>query len=194
MKGCFKFLFFVVGLLFIGGVGLGWMFVSSSPLIEAVSTHASPQNSDTKSEAGSAPHLTIPGIAAVDVYGNLTNKGFTLKKSFSDASSNWDCTKIDAEKTYSVTAHGSGAQSIHVVKATFLNRGQADTSELAANFFGYLATLPFEGNDPEQTRLWVNSNINHSNSTQVGVVRIELITNAEMSNARTLRMSATKTE
>lgn len=132
---------------------------------------------------------TIPGVAAVDVHGNLTNKGFKLSTIYGDEMTEWTCQSESADHTLIATAMGHSTTQITYVNATCMNFGTRDTSEIAAPFLGYVASLPYDGSQPQRARDWVEANVARNTATTIGSVQFELM---GTERARVLRMSPAK--
>ena len=103
---------------------------------------------------------TIPGLFPVDVYGNLENQGFTCEgpDPIGDDEVWWNCERQESMSDYTVEIWGPDASSVRLVEATVLSFDPSATNELAADFLGYVATVPYEGSNPEEAKLWVEDN------------------------------------
>ena len=101
----------------------------------------------------------IPGLVAVDVYGNFEDRGFTLKRSHGKTLTFWTCTDRNSVSSYQVDITGDGPRHIIYVSGTFLNFGAGDTDVLAKQFLGFLATIYYEGADSSKARKWVDEHI-----------------------------------
>ena len=142
-----------------------------------------------KAEEDSMKSKGIPGLFAVDVYGIFTNKGFTLTEHSSvEQQELWTVRQKTKEYLFEVGILGTSASNITSVEATALNFSAMDTGEIVKNFFGYVATLPYDGAKPSEAREWVQSNINKTCHAVFGPVKFELIANSP--RARMLLLSA----
>lgn len=138
-----------------------------------------------------SPESTIPGLAAVDLHGNLTEKGFNLEKDLGGKQSKWLCEKEEPHGYFSATAFGPWADEIEVVKATVTYYGNdQNINKVASNYLGFIASLPYENSKPRKARAWVKENISSNSKTVIGGVKYEIFANAP--RARILRMSAAK--
>lgn len=117
----------------------------------------------------------IPGLAAVDVHGNLTSRGFTLQTYYSDIQSEWKCTRKASNCDYSVEAFGSSPTEITSVVATINNFSNRSTRALASEFLGFLASLPYDGATPVEAKNWVQANVDRKAKKQFGPVVFETI-------------------
>jgi hypothetical protein len=131
---------------------------------------------------------TIPGIAAVDLHGNLTDRGFSLDKNLSSAIKSWTCTQKNESNMYEAIVYGRGATEITKIQATAQNYSTGNTGKMAAEFLGFVATLPYDGATPAQSRTWVENNINSNTSTVIGGVTFEIFGSG--SQTRILEMTA----
>lgn len=141
------------------------------------------------SEKRPAPAL-IPGLAPVDVYLNLESKGFTTSKNFGAEQSDFICASETAELSLSATiympARAPSTVSVVTASATYLGSGAAQTTERVGEFLGYIATLPYDGAQPEAARRWVEQNNGRKAERVFGPVRYELFANGR---SRVLRLS-----
>lgn len=120
---------------------------------------------------------SFKGIYAVDVYGNLESKGFSVEK-LRDSTlglSAWYCSMTQGNTVYKVDASGESETKVSNVRATITGDINSIDSK-AAEFLGFVASLPYEGSSPNRARAWVESNIGRSASTEIGGVRFELKT------------------
>lgn len=128
----------------------------------------------------------IPGIQAVDVHGNLTDKGFKLEKIMGDGDTLWVCTLSEGKIQFRAEAYGKGPTAITSVRATVIDTsGTINTS--ATEFLSYLASLPYEGAEPDKAKKWVAENISSTSSTVIGGVKFDL--NAKGPAARILNIT-----
>jgi len=131
----------------------------------------------------------IPGLAPVDIYLNLENKGFTTDKRFGKEQHTFVCKEETGAflNTASITIPASqGADVVTVVNAMHQNYSAASTDALAVGFLGYCATLPYDGAEPAKARAWVEANIGKNVSAVFGGVSFQLFANGQ---TRILRLS-----
>ena len=121
---------------------------------------------------------SIPGIAAVDIHGNLTNKGFTLEKRLDPMLSEWKCTLDDGDALFIAEALGAGPTEIELVRGLVMNQGSGNTDELSGEFLGFLASLPYDGSQPARAAQWVRANVGRNAVTVIGGVQFQLIVNS----------------
>jgi hypothetical protein len=120
---------------------------------------------------------TIPSLYPVDVYGNLKDRGFGCEGPAQvGGESVWHCTSSDTRAKYTVEILGPDASSVRLVEATVLSFDPSTTNETASDFLGYVATVPYEGSNPEQAKLWVQDNVDTTRplSTKIGGVQYVL--------------------
>lgn len=144
------------------------------------------ENIEAKTDA-SEKHQIIPGIYAVDVYGNLTEKGFTLKREYFDDLSYWKCSRDDGVVQYTVEIYGNGPSEIISIRATVI-APPSIIDEHASDFLGYLATVSFEGNSRAESKAWVQQNISKKASRLQNGVLFETLGSAP--GARMLQIRA----
>jgi hypothetical protein len=121
----------------------------------------------------------IPGLTAVDVYGNFTNKGFILEKNFTPEGSSWICKSSDAESEFIVDVYGSSPTNIINIRGTVLNYSTKKTTDIAKDFLGYLASIPYENSHPEIAKEWILNNIERGGTTVISNVKFEILANGE---------------
>jgi hypothetical protein len=119
----------------------------------------------------------IPGLAAVDVHGNFTNKGFTLEKRLDPVQSEWRCKDENGKRSMLVEAFGDSATSLTMVRGTYTGHASGGVNKEAAEFLGYVASIPYDGSRPSEARGWVERNIGSSATTSIGDVSFELVAN-----------------
>ncbi len=118
-----------------------------------------------KNNAGMSSKIqSIPGIYAVDIYGNLKQKGFkcTDVKTTNIESKqivSWTCTDTDKTKEYIVEITGTAHNKIFYIQAAVLNYGQEKIEEVAKDFLSYIASIPYKNSKPDEAQLWVQKNI-----------------------------------
>lgn len=124
---------------------------------------------------------TIPGADAGSIHTNFTDKGFTLDKNIGSEMSTWKCTKTSPEYEMSVMITGQGTDEITSVSATVLNYGESSISRIAEDFLGFVATMKYDGSDPETAKSWVVMHVGIGGSTTIGPVKLELTPGTERS-------------
>jgi hypothetical protein len=108
---------------------------------------------------------TIPGFTAGDIKVNLENRGFTCTGPGGGATVNYFCSAGD----YSVSMSGPGVTNIDLVSAVALVDDSA-----AADFLGYIASLPYDDANPSAARDWVTSNMGSTGTATFGSARFTL--------------------
>jgi hypothetical protein len=114
----------------------------------------------------------ILGLQPVDVYLNLTNKGFSKKgPSLIDGTYIIECRKEERGIIYNVAIFGPSVSSVNAIKADVIQstRPQEETGEAAKDFLGYIASIPFKGSDPAANRQWVEEHVDGGEATLDGV-------------------------
>jgi len=167
-----------LGFLVIGSV-IGGDNANSQPDVLIVPNKK--ENTEISGEMKEAPKPSaiLPGISAVDVYGNLEDIGFSCVGPIvgSDGLVYWECKEETSEHMYFVEILGESSSKILTVQATALNYGNASTVVVAQDFFGYVASVPYENSDQVFARSWVKDNISQKTNTIIHGVRFSLAGN-----------------
>ena len=123
---------------------------------------ASPVRAQTEpsAQAVQSEHY-IPGIAGVDIYGNLKDRGFSVKRDFGRNSVLWTCESSNPLASYRVDVTARTPSQVIYVSGTLLYSGEKQADPFAKSFFGFLATLPYTGSNPGEARKWVEKNISN---------------------------------
>lgn len=143
----------------------------------------------SSSTSTSSNEKYIPGIAAVDIHGNLTSRGFELKSNINTTLSSWTCTDKQADREYEVIVYGKGPTKITKIEATALNYSNKDTGEIAKDFFGFIASVPYDKAAPSQAKEWAMNNVSNSIRTTIGTVKFEIFANPNSPRARILEIT-----
>ncbi len=111
----------------------------------------------------------IPGLQPVDIYLNLEKQGFVTDKHYSTEFGNsWDCKNSSTGIDYVVSVFSSDISSVETLKATAMLTGQEDKGiEATKPFLKYIASVPFEGNDPAKVAEWIEDNFDKDKQTLV---------------------------
>ena len=141
-----------------------------------------PEKSSSESATNTSTEKAIPGLWPVDVYGNLTKRGFKKKMKYYPSEDGidgflyWDLSKklFTVDKfpyvTYRVELFGQDANGLYKIEATIMNFTAKKTSVYASSFFAFLANIPYDGANPKQAAMWVKMNINRNASIRIGSV------------------------
>ncbi|MEI6914245.1 MAG: hypothetical protein WCL39_03850 [Armatimonadota bacterium] len=116
----------------------------------------------------------ISGVAPVDVYLNMEKQGFTTKKDFSNGKCMWSSSKTINMTTYGVDVYSSNVNTVERVNAMGGTTTDKDADAVFRKFLGYVATLQYEGSQPEVARQWVESNIGSKGKMSIGGVTFEI--------------------
>ena len=129
----------------------------------------------------------IPGLAPVDVYLSLTEKGFSVKKTFGEGLATWTCRVKKDYSDYLAEVLGNGPSSVSVVRASIINTDGSANAD-GTVFLGFIATILYEGSAPEKAKQWVTDNIGEKAETEIGGVTFQLLAPSRF--ARILTISA----
>jgi len=141
--------------------------------------------------ASSAPEF-ITGLTAADVKLNLERRGFHCDGPVALATlQSWTCKSSQGtDIEFVVEVQGKDSTRIRSVDATVLQYNAQPSDAIAAEFLGFIATLPYENAEPARARDWVRSNIAKSGSElTIASARFEL-TRANTGRAHILDMIA----
>ncbi len=131
---------------------------------------------------------TIPGVSAVDIYGNLNNIGFSCSGpnvGSNNGLASWECKEETSEYMYLVEILGEGPSEILTVQATALNYSGKSTDIVAKDFLGYIASIPYDNSDQVYAKNWVMENIAQNTNKVINGVRFT-ITGNERSRVLTI--------
>jgi hypothetical protein len=119
----------------------------------------------------------IPGLTPQDVYLNLEDRGFECSEPELMGPENevrWTCEKQVAKGEYLAEIHSSDANSVRLLQAEVTSFEPARADALAQDFLGYMATVPYEGAQPEEAKAWVERNVGSKVSAEFGGVSYTL--------------------
>ena len=153
--------------------------------VDTGGTSAAPPSSESASTPTTTSN-TIPGLVAVDVHGNFSDKGFECDGMKIIGDDNlWNCEEKDQSHSYQVEVFGTSPTQIKSVRYTSLDfSGSPD--EVARQFLAYGASLQYDGADPAAAKAWVEGNVGKNAETEIGGVKFEL---TAAGTARMLRIS-----
>jgi hypothetical protein len=129
-----------------------------------------------KPELEPAPR-NIPGLTPQDVYLNLEDRGFKCSEPElmgSDNEVRWTCEKQEPQGEYSVEINSKDANSVRFVEARVSSNEPTRADALARDFLGYVATIPYEGAQPEEAKAWVEQHVGSKVSAEFGGVSYTL--------------------
>lgn len=147
---------------------------TETPIVEPTSTNTpSPTPSPTITRTPTPePVEWIPGLTAIDVTGNLEDRGFDCEgprplQTLDD----WTCTSSATDFSWQiyVSVLGDGPQSIRSITASVIDTTGA--SERSTEFFGFLATVPYDDASPDEARAWVEDHPRDDAETTFGSAR-----------------------
>ena len=113
---------------------------------------------------------TIPGLEVYDVQGNLEDEGFECEKStYSDETlkTMWLCELDEGEKSYSVEIWARDSFNVYAVEANGLNYTETTNTAALGDFMSFIATLPYEGSNPQESSEWVKENLEQHDVTHI---------------------------
>jgi hypothetical protein len=142
------------------------------------------------SGSGDSSARLIPGLTTADVKLNLENRGLTCDGGSTTGNGTvWTCKGSDATTDWEVDIFGTSVLEIRSVDAVVLWSGAGDGGAAFDAFLGYVATLPYDGAQPEAAKAWVVANENGTKS--FGDASYALAS-ATTGRARTLTITGTR--
>lgn len=155
------------------------------PILMLIMAACGQSDSSKKVELNGIVSYTIPGLKAVDVYGNFTNIGFNLDKNTYNGYQSWTCKRSIGLSDYVVVAQGPSSEKITDVSAsvTFVKLGKDETE-----FLGYVASLPYKGSNPVAAKRWASNTLTNKDTT-IGEVSLFI---SVSENSRTIKMYYSK--
>ncbi len=116
----------------------------------------------------------IPGLLPVDVYASLEDRGYSCggPEPIGDDEVWWVCEGSDLSAEYVVEIWGPDGSSVRLVEVTAYS---LDGSPVDESLLAFVATVPYEGSNPEEAKLWVEENMDARRaSTEIGGVQYKL--------------------
>ena len=137
------------------------------------------ESAEPVQEVKKEEHVTIPGISAVDIYGNLKDLGFECTGPDVDDEKLvwWECKEEATDHNYMVSILGKSSTEILTIEASAVNYGTGDSNKVLGDFLSYMATVKYDNSEPEKTRNWVKENLNQNTDTVIGGVRLTITGN-----------------
>lgn len=116
----------------------------------------------------------LPGLLPADVRVNVEDR-FGLvcdRPKIQSGITTWTCIRDVGTAVLRVDIYSQGGLQVDIIDARIAGFFNAET---AANFLGFVATMPYDGADPAAARLWVATNITKARAeTIIGNVWFEL--------------------
>lgn len=101
----------------------------------------------------------IPGLTPADVTLNMEERNFDCTNAErGQLYYTWVCTRENTAYTLRVDVYARVLATVDYVSATAIQYGTPD-DDFAASFLGFVATLPYDGAEPENARAWVESTL-----------------------------------
>lgn len=134
----------------------------------------------------------IPGLALVDVYGNL--KGFDRSGPDGEAGNYFTTCRDDDSEGHLLTVSIAGTTPSNVRSFTATTAPlEGDGDAKAREFFGFLATIPYTGSTPAAAKEWVVANVGMDAAKDFGGVVIVLMNGKNGSKVRMMMVAALET-
>lgn len=101
----------------------------------------------------------LPGLQAADIKVSLEDRDFTCTQANKSTVADyyyWDCKLDTADYYVEVNIYGGSLLTVDHISAVAVNYAYAD--DLLAAILGFVATVPYDGAEPERARAWVETN------------------------------------
>lgn len=104
----------------------------------------------------------LPGLSPDEIKINMEKRGFECDLEYeaipSDPYYKWNCRKETSLELMLVDYWSTSITTVDLVRASINQFGIPDDN-ISINFLALMATLPYDGSNPEQARDWVASNL-----------------------------------
>ena len=122
-----------------------------------------PTSTSSFADTQEVPELgLLPGLQPIDVELNLENRQFNCELVYVPEENypdfKWECISETAQYYMLVEIWSKSLVTVDLLQSTILQFGTPD-AELAANFLGFMATMPYDGAEPEKARTWVEDTL-----------------------------------
>lgn len=107
----------------------------------------------------------INGLAPVDIYLSMEERGFKTNKSFSTDGNFWTSTYTYAGIDYRVDTWSTNIDNVESIRGTVTLDVTKKKIIAAQEFFTFLSTLPYQNADPKKSYQWVIDNYNNDKAT-----------------------------
>ena len=102
----------------------------------------------------------IPGLMAADIKVNLQNRDFTCTTAEKgELYYSWACTNETVYYYLRVDYYGRTLGTIDYINVSALQFTSEPMDELVAPFLGFMATMPYDGAEPDAARTWVEQTL-----------------------------------
>ncbi len=111
------------------------------------------------SRATATPEALLPGLQPADIKVNLEQRDFSCSSAEEgELYFSWTCRREDSDYGMLVVFYGRTLNSVDLLESSIFQYGEP-SDELAAAFLGYMATMPYDGVDPDAARAWVEDTL-----------------------------------
>ena len=115
----------------------------------------------TETQEVSEPGL-IPGLERIDVELNLEERDFTCELVYMPDEQypeyKWECRDEATEYYMLVEIWSRSYATVDLLQCEIVQYGTPDEA-LAASFLGFMATMPYDGAEPDKARSWVEATL-----------------------------------
>lgn len=161
-KNIIKALLIGGGVLFLLIILVG-IFVDAPP-----TTPSAPVEVETEpvTDAPVVPEI-IPGLAPVDVYLSLEQRGFIVEKDLQTGACSWVCTQEWPSVKFTADVFGPDVNSVSSVRADVMADGVNKTALAGRDFLAMVASVPYTGAEQQASHDWVIANYDTDSATMV---------------------------
>lgn len=180
LSGCLVFILLLLGVFWLIG------------LINSDTSNERQKNIEYQETLSNAlESISIPGLTGADIVKNLESKGFTINKEFSGAYTVTGTLTVGNFGCF-VSAIGASPTNIKEVSAVVSSIEKNRLNNTGKSILQYLATLPYDGNNPIKAKEWVDKYYGKQKSIEIGKATFEL--DLYDKNSVRLKISRTKNE
>lgn len=103
----------------------------------------------------------LPGLQPADVKVNLENRQFKCSSAEMSADKTyyvWTCKRDSSAYQMTAIFYGRTLLTVDYINCAVVQFGQADDG-IASPFLGFMATMPYDGAEPQRARTWVEQTL-----------------------------------
>ena len=132
---------------------------STAPALPTEITNELPTKTPTQEKK---PAGLLPGLRPEVVRANLEAKNLACElvylPSGNDPYYKWECKREGLDYMINVEMWSKSMSTVDLIQAGIVQYGNPDNS-LSVDFLGFMATMPYDGADPQQARSWVKETL-----------------------------------
>jgi hypothetical protein len=117
----------------------------------------------------------IPGLAPVDVYLNLEQRGFTVTKDLKPGACSWMCEQLYPSVKFNASVYGPETDVVSFIRGEVMADGVEKTALAGRDFLAFLASIPYDGAESQAAHDFVVQNYDLDSSVaRIGGVQFTL--------------------